>query len=290
MKKDMGGAGPTPSGLPISSCRPRCRYGCACSCRRWENANRPATAYRPGDVVATRKGLTIEVDNNRRGGTDRVERRAHRRRCGHRPDLMIDFATLTRPPRESHWAPTCPRCSPTTRRSPPASRRPDVTFTTRSGRMPLHAPYRALIESKVADIMNGSTQPYGGANSPPRCSCRNSCRTRSRGRTSTSWRGRRAAKPARPVGGEAMALRAVFEFLERALSGVRRPDSLRRRHLCNRAKSWRRLCRERGHLARPGRRPASERAAEGPRLFKRARCPRSRERHHMPRRSEAQPR
>ena len=30
-------------------------------------------------------------------------------------------------------------------------------------RMPLHAPYRELIESKIADIMNGTSQPYGGA-------------------------------------------------------------------------------------------------------------------------------
>ena len=80
--------------------------------------------------------------------------------------------------------------------------------------MPLHAPYRALIESKVADIMNGASQPFGGAITaalflqafvPDEIPWAHF--------DIMAWTTR--AKPARPVGGEAMALRAVFEFLER---------------------------------------------------------------------------
>ena len=81
-------------------------------------------------------------------------------------------------------------------------------------RMPLHAPYRELIESKVADIMNGTSQPYGGAITaalflqafvPDAIPWAHF--------DIMAWTTR--ARPGRPVGGEAMALRAVFEYLER---------------------------------------------------------------------------
>ena len=92
MKKDMGGAAVTlalaqlimDAKLPV-----RLRV----ILPMVENAI-SANAYRPGDILATRKGLSVEV-----GNTD-AEGRADPVRCAaladeDKPDLMIDMATLT---------------------------------------------------------------------------------------------------------------------------------------------------------------------------------------------------
>jgi len=51
-------------------------------------------AYRPGDVLATRKGLTVEVGNTDAEGR-LVLCDALALADAERPDLLIDFATLT---------------------------------------------------------------------------------------------------------------------------------------------------------------------------------------------------
>ena len=169
-------------------------------------------AYRPGDVISTRKGLTIEVDNTDAEGRV-VLSDALADGAGDPPDLMIDFATLTGAARIALGTDL------------PAMFSNDETVAAgiaEAGRdvhdevwrMPLHAPYRELIESRVADIMNGASQPYGGAITaalflqafvPDEIPWAHF--------DIMAWTTR--AKPGRPVGGEAMALRAVSEFLER---------------------------------------------------------------------------
>jgi leucyl aminopeptidase len=51
-------------------------------------------AYRPGDVIATRKGLSVEIGNTEAEGRV-VLSDALAYACEHEPDLVIDFATLT---------------------------------------------------------------------------------------------------------------------------------------------------------------------------------------------------
>ena len=210
MKKDMGGAAHAIglADLIMSAALPvRLRLLVPAV----ENAI-AGNAYRPGDVLATRKGLTIEVDNTDAEGRI-VLSDALTEGAADSPDLMIDFATLTGAARIALGADL------------PAMFSSDETVAAgiaQAGRdvhdevwrMPLHAPYRALIESKVADIMNGASQPYGGAITaalflqafvPDEIPWAHF--------DIMAWTAR--AKPARPVGGEAMALRAVFEFLER---------------------------------------------------------------------------
>ena len=210
MKKDMGGAAHAIglADLVMSAALPvRLRLLVPAV----ENAI-AGNAYRPGDVLATRKGLTVEVDNTDAEGRI-VLSDALTEGAADTPDLMIDFATLTGAARIALGTDL------------PAMFSNDETVAAgvaEAGRdvhdevwrMPLHAPYRALIESKVADIMNGSSQPYGGAITaalflqafvPDEIPWAHF--------DIMAWT--TAAKPARPVGGEAMALRAVFEFIER---------------------------------------------------------------------------
>ena len=70
-------------------------------------------AYRPGDVLATRKGLTVEVGNTDAEGR-LVLCDALALADAERPDLIIDFATLDRAPRASLWGRSCRRCSAAT--------------------------------------------------------------------------------------------------------------------------------------------------------------------------------
>ncbi len=210
MKKDMGGAAHAIglAGLVMSAALPvRLRLLVPAV----ENAI-AGNAYRPGDVLATRKGLTVEVDNTDAEGRI-VLSDALTEGAADTPDLMIDFATLTGAARVALGTEL------------PAMFSNDETVAAgvaEAGRdvhdevwrMPLHAPYRTLIESRVADLMNGSSQPYGGAITaalflqafvPDEIPWAHF--------DIMAWTTK--AKPGRPVGGEAMGLRAVFEFIER---------------------------------------------------------------------------
>ena len=169
-------------------------------------------AYRPGDVISTRKGLTIEVDNTDAEGRI-VLSDALADGAGDTPDLMLDFATLTGAARVALGT-DLPAMFSNDEAVAAGIADAGRDVHDEVWRMPLHAPYRELIESRVADIMNGASQPYGGAitaalflqefvpHETPWAHF-----------DIMAWTTR--AKPGRPVGGEAMALRAVFEFLER---------------------------------------------------------------------------
>ena len=210
MKKDMGGAAHTIglADLVMSAALPvRLRLLVPAV----ENAI-AGNAYRPGDVLATRKGLTVEVDNTDAEGRI-VLSDALTEGAADTPDLMVDFATLTGAARIALGT-DLPAMFSNDEAVAAGIAEAGRDVHDEVWRMPLHAPYRTLIESKVADIMNGASQPYGGAITaalflqafvPDEISWAHF--------DIMAWT--TTAKPARPVGGDAMALRAVFEFLER---------------------------------------------------------------------------
>ena len=210
MKKDMGGAAHAIglADLVMSAALPvRLRLLVPAV----ENAI-AGNAYRPGDVLATRKGLTVEVDNTDAEGRI-VLSDALTEGAADTPDLMIDFATLTGAARIALGT-ELPAMFSNDEAVAAGIAVAGRDVHDEVWRMPLHAPYRALIQSKVADIMNGSGQPYGGAITaalflqafvPDEIPWAHF--------DIMAWT--TTARPARPVGGEAMALRAVFEFVER---------------------------------------------------------------------------
>ena len=210
MKKDMGGAAHAIglAGLVMSTALPvRLRLLVPAV----ENAI-AGNAYRPGDVLPTRKGLTIEVDNTDAEGRI-VLSDALTEGAADSPGLMVDFATLTGAARVALGT-DVPAMFSNDEAVADGIADAGRDVHDEVWRMPLHAPYRELIKSTVADIMNGSSQPYGGAITaalflqafvPDEVPWVHF--------DLMAWNLRR--KPARPMGGEAMALRAVFEFLER---------------------------------------------------------------------------
>jgi leucyl aminopeptidase len=159
MKKDMGGAACTlalarlvmDSGLPV---RLRVLIPAV------ENAI-SGNAMRPGDILRTRKGLTVEVGNTDAEGR-LVLCDALADADAERPDLIVDMATLTGAARVA-LGPELPAVF--------GSRPETVDAIVRHGRvvadplwpMPLWSGYDDEISSKVADLNNVSSQAFAGA-------------------------------------------------------------------------------------------------------------------------------
>jgi len=168
-------------------------------------------AFRPGDVVPTRKGLNIEIDNTDAEGRV-VLSDALAFACERSPQVAVDFATLTGAARVAVGtdiaAMFCNDDAVAEGIEAAADEVDDPVW-----RLPLYQPYNTLIESKVADIANSSGTPYAGAITAALFLER----FVDTGIPWThfdimAWNTR--ARPAHPEGGEAMAIRAVFAWLE----------------------------------------------------------------------------
>ena len=168
-------------------------------------------AYRPGDVIDTRKGLTVEIGNTDAEGRV-VLSDALAYACEQQPDLVIDFATLTGAARIAMGAELTPIFSnqiDVARAIQAAGDEAEDPMWT----LPLYQPYRKLIESPIADLNNSGKSSYGG------------CITAALFLEhfveadipwvhidTFAWN--QASNPGRPQGGEALGLRAVFKYLQ----------------------------------------------------------------------------
>ncbi|MBW8182386.1 leucyl aminopeptidase family protein [Shewanella nanhaiensis] len=209
MKKDMGGAAHViglahqimASNLPI---RLRVLVPAV------ENAV-SANAFRPGDVITTRKGITVEIDNTDAEGR-LVLCDALAEANNDNPELIIDFATLTGAMRIALGTEL------------PGFFSNDDTLAaqmTVSGlkvedpiwRMPLHKPYMELTGSDIADLANCGKTPFGGAITAALYLEAFVEKEISWAHFDVmAWNNRKL--PGRPVGGEAFGIRAVFDYLE----------------------------------------------------------------------------
>jgi leucyl aminopeptidase len=118
-------------------------------------------AFRPLDVVPTRKGITVEI-----GNTDAEGRLilcdALFEGASEKPTMMVDCATLTGAARVALGT-DLPAlfCNDDTLADDLIAA--GKTVTDPMWRMPLFAGYRRLLDSKVADINNVSAGGFGGA-------------------------------------------------------------------------------------------------------------------------------
>jgi len=169
-------------------------------------------AYRPGEVITTRAGITVEVDNTDAEGRlvlcDAIAYAAEQK-----PDLILDFATLTGAARVA-LGPDLPALF---------ANRDDIAEALLAAarenndplwRLPLWRPYLAMLDSYVADLANAGASRHAGAitgalylerfvpEAQPWCHL-----------DVYSWND--GEKPGKPRGGEAQGLRAYFEFLKR---------------------------------------------------------------------------
>ena len=167
-------------------------------------------AFRPGDIVRSRKGTTIEIDNTDAEGR-LVLCDALALACETDPGMIIDFATLTGAARTALGTDLPALFSNDDALADgiidAGGRVSDPVW-----RMPLHQPYRKMLDSRVADVANSSGSPYAGAITA-------ALFLEAFVKAGTPWAHfdlmawNLATSAGRPEGGEAMGLRAVYAHL-----------------------------------------------------------------------------
>lgn len=159
MKKDMGGAAHA-LGLARLVMDRRLPVRLTVLVAAVDNAI-DGNAYRPGDIIATRKGLSVEIDNTDAEGRivmcDAITYAAEQS-----PELLLDFATLTGAARIA-LGPELPAlyCNDEALAADyldAAARSADPLW-----RMPLWAPYLAYLKSPVADMANSGASRMAGS-------------------------------------------------------------------------------------------------------------------------------
>jgi leucyl aminopeptidase len=118
-------------------------------------------AYRPGDVLETRKGLTVEVGNTDAEGR-LVLCDALSLADAERPDLIIDFATLTGAARVA-LGPELPALFGSDDTTVQNLARVAAAEHDPLWPMPLWAGYDDELGSKIADLNNVAASGFAGA-------------------------------------------------------------------------------------------------------------------------------
>ena len=208
MKKDMGGAA-----VALALANLLMRAGIGARLRvlvpAVENSI-SGNAYRPGDVLGTRKGLTVEVGNTDAEGR-LVLCDALALADAERPDLLIDFATLTGAARVA-LGPELPALFGSNEGLVNDLARTAALEHDPLWPMPLWAGYEDELASKIADLNNVAGSGFAGAifgalflkrfvtESPHWLHI-----------DLYGWNPKE--RPGRGVGAEAQAVRGVFRFL-----------------------------------------------------------------------------
>lgn len=209
MKKDMGGAAHViglaqlimAAGLPI---RLRVLVPAV------ENAV-SRNAFRPGDVIKTRKGIMVEIDNTDAEGR-LVLCDALSEAQNDEPELLIDFATLTGACRVALGT-ELPGFFSTNRDVANGIIDSGMGVNDPVWQLPLFEQYKGFLKSDVADMSNCSSTPFGGAITA-------ALYLKEFVEPTTDWvhfdvmAWNLRSLPGRPAGGEALGVRAVFNYLQ----------------------------------------------------------------------------
>ncbi len=208
MKKDMGGAA-TAMGLAYLIMAQKLPVSLRLLVPAAENAV-AGNAFRPGDVLHTHKGLTVEIDNTDAEGR-LVLCDALSIACAEQPELIFDFATLTGSARSAVGTELAAMfCNDDNLAL--ALQASSTSSADPVWRMPLHGGYEHMIDSKVADVVNSAASPYAGSIT--------AALFLQRFVTDVAWTHfdimafNTRTRPGHPEGGEAMGLRAVYHYLE----------------------------------------------------------------------------
>lgn len=168
-------------------------------------------AFRPGDVLSTRKGLSVEV-----GNTDAEGRLilcdALALADEDKPDLLIDFATLTGAARVA-LGPELPAMFCADEAVAAQLVRTAAAESDPVWHMPLWSSYEDELSSKIADLNNVATSGFSGAIFGALFLKRFVHDARLWVHLDLyAWNGK--DRPGRPVGAEAQCVRGVFAFLK----------------------------------------------------------------------------
>lgn len=168
-------------------------------------------AFRPGDVLATRKGLTVENTNTDAEGRlilgDALTKAAE-----DKPELILDFATLTGAARVA-LGPELPALFANDDALAAALLDAGIAEKDPLWQLPLWDGYDEMLKSDIADLVNAPDGPFAGPITAALFLRRFVPKEIAWAHLDLfAWRP--AAKPGRPKGGDAMSLRAVWAMLK----------------------------------------------------------------------------
>jgi len=209
MKKDMGGAAQA-LGVARAIMAAQLPVRLRLLIPAVENAV-SGDAYRPGDIIRTRKGLSVEVANTDAEGR-LILADALTEAADEEPELLIDFATLTGAARVALG----PDLSGVFTRDESLAQKLIMHGEQTKDplwRLPLYDAYRDYLKSQFADIASAYTKPYAGATTA-------ALFLESFVPKGLSWvhfdimASNTQSRPGRPEGGEAMAMHAVYHYIK----------------------------------------------------------------------------
>jgi len=180
-----------------------------------ENAIGP-NAFRPGEVVATRAGINVEIDNTDAEGRvvlcDALAYAAEQQ-----PDLLLDFATLTGAARIA-LGPDLPAVYSNDEAVAAAWLDAGAQLRDPLWRMPLWRPYWRYLTSTVADIANGGPSKMAGSITAALYLERFVPLQQKWAHLDVyAWND--SDRPGKPTGGEAQGLRAAYAMLKARAAG-----------------------------------------------------------------------
>ncbi|MET0745546.1 MAG: leucyl aminopeptidase family protein [Microvirga sp.] len=207
MKKDMGGAATAlalagmimGAGLPV---RLRVLVPAV------ENAI-AGNAFRPGDVLTSRKGFTVEIGNTDAEGR-LILADALALADEEKPELIVDFATLTGAARVA-LGPELPPFYTDDDALAADIARIGLAVNDPVWRMPLWAPYQALLDSKIADVNHVGGPMAGSVTAALFLRRFVSAATAHVHFDVYAWNA--AARPGRPEGGDIQAARLIYALV-----------------------------------------------------------------------------
>ncbi|MSO96710.1 MAG: leucyl aminopeptidase family protein [Rhodospirillaceae bacterium] len=208
MKKDMGGAA-TLLGLAQAIMNAKLPVRLRLLVPAVENAV-AGNAFRPSDVLATRKGTSVEIGNTDAEGR-LILADALTEASSEKPELLIDCATLTGAARTA-LGPDLPAMFTDDDQLAAELTTASAKAFDPVWRLPLWTPYRSMLDSKIADINNTGDSAFAGAITA-------ALFLKEFVGESTPWihldlyAWNKSSRPGRPEGGEAYAQRALFELI-----------------------------------------------------------------------------
>jgi leucyl aminopeptidase len=209
MKKDMGGAAHA-LGLARLIMKSRLKVRLHLLIPAVENAI-SGDAFRPGDILRSRQGISVEVGNTDAEGRlilgDALSRAGE-----DKPELIVDFATLTGAARVA-LGPDLPALFVNDEGLAGSLLASGTAVSDPLWRMPLWKPYEEMLSSDVADLGNMADAPLAGAVTAALFLQKFVPEGVPWAHLDTfAWRA--SGKPGRPKGGDAVGLRAVWDVLK----------------------------------------------------------------------------
>ncbi|MBY0423769.1 MAG: leucyl aminopeptidase family protein [Parvularculaceae bacterium] len=170
------------------------------------------SSYRPGDILKSRKGLTVEINNTDAEGR-LVLADALSVACDEQPDLLVTLATLTGAARTAVGPELAPYYTDDEALAADIAEASVAAFDP-AWRMPLYKPYDSWLSSPVADLNNSPNNGFAG-------SIVAALFLKRFVPASVAWAHfdiyawRTKAAPGRPIGGEAQSIRALMRVVTR---------------------------------------------------------------------------